>query len=165
MMQLKTRVVLLLLFQLIFGINKNYGQSSVVTCGTDAVGTDGTVSYSVGQIDYMNFGEEGYFFNEGVQQPFEFFELDLITNEPSLFQVLLYPNPTHDKFTIKVSDVSRNDLSYQLFDVSGKQLKKGELVGEETDVDISGMADATYLLLLYLDNRILKSIKIIKNHY
>lgn len=162
-MILKKKIVLLILFQLFIGINENYGQSSPLSSGGDGFGAGGSISYSVGQIDYTNFDEGGYFISEGVQQPFEFFNLGFNSNEQLLFEVFVYPNPTQEKFTIKVSETAWDNLSYQLIDLTGKQLKRGQIVLGETEINMSDVAASSYLLLLYSESKPLKSLKIIKN--
>lgn len=45
-------------------------QQAIHTAGGDAVGSAGTVNYSIGQIDYFNFNSTSGAINQGVQQPF-----------------------------------------------------------------------------------------------
>jgi hypothetical protein len=58
----------------------------------------------------------------------------------------IYPNPVTDQFSISLKEGSLLE-SYELVDVSGKCLTKGEL-GSLTQVDFSGMASGMYHLRL-----------------
>jgi len=132
-----------------------------VTSGGDANGTGGSVSYSIGQIDYSNANGTDGNSNEGVQQPFEFFDPDASISNLD-WNVNLFPNPTNDKIVLHVENVPENG-SYQLFDAKGKILIDGTIKTQETTIDVSTFATGSYLLEMNSSNQTSKTIKIIKH--
>ena len=46
-------------------------QNNTITTGADASNTNGSISYSIGQIDYVSSGNASTFINQGLQQPYE----------------------------------------------------------------------------------------------
>ena len=51
-----------------------FAQSAVVSSGNSFSGTDCSVSYTVGQIGYNDYSGN-MLFNEGVQQPYEIYDI------------------------------------------------------------------------------------------
>lgn len=136
-------------------------QSNTVSTGGDATGTGGSVSYSIGQIDYQNsLGATGDY-HQGVQQPFEFYK-ELSLNEMTPWSSTIFPNPTFESIIVKVHPYS-GQLSYQLFDISGKLLAQGDIEGEETTIPMLSYAPGNYQLRINENNQQIETIKIIKN--
>ena len=133
-------------------------QNNTVVTGSDASGTNGTVSYSIGQVDYINAtGSDGNI-NQGVQQPYEFFN-DLGINENSLI-VSIFPNPTTDIITINFSSI--NQHSYKLVDMNGKLLLANEITNQKTEIPMSEFSSGIYHLYILKDNKTIETTKIIK---
>jgi len=42
-----------------------------------------------------------------------------------------FPNPTTENLTLQISDYNNEKLSYQLFDMQGKQLSNGQIVAQD----------------------------------
>ena len=72
-------------------------------------------------------------------------------------RIAVFPNPTNDKINI---NTSLRDVSYMLFDLTGRLLQSGEGVKRE-EVDISNYPNAVYLLRIEYDGNIYNK-KIIK---
>lgn len=124
---------------LAYGIN---AQENAVSSGGDATGTGGSVSYSIGQIDYTS-NSNGASYNEGVQQPYEFF-VTVGLEELNNLSIELFPNPVTDELTIKT--IEFDDLGFQLFDNSGKIILFGQLQSEEHQLNVSQLAAGEYHL-------------------
>ena len=92
--------------------------------------------------DLYNYCEDGY-------------PLDI--SELGGSKIAVYPNPTNDKINI---NTSLRDVSYMLFDLTGRLLQSGEEV-KRTEVDISNYPNAVYLLRIEYDGNIYNK-KIIK---
>ena len=93
-------------------------QSNTVCGGAEGVGAGGSVSLTIGQIDYTNNTGTNGSINQGVQQPFEFFKNDGLS-ESSHIVTNIYPNPTNE-FVILEIGAHPDDLSYRLYDAGGK---------------------------------------------
>lgn len=135
-------------------------QSNVVSAGTDASGSGGSVSYSVGQIDYTNSNGSGGSVTQGVQQPYEIYRVGL--TEEDLVVLNLYPNPTSDLLVISVNENLKN-LVFNLTDMNGKILLSVPMQGSQTEISLAAFAVGGYHLLVENQQNIIESFKIVKN--
>ena len=138
-------------------------QQSVNCTGGNATGSGGSVSYSVGQIEYTSHTGSAGSVSQGVQQPYE---IITVGEQQSELQISLvaFPNPTADVLTLQISDFKDENLSFQLFDVQGKLLNDGKIVGTQTNLNTLNLNPATYYLnVLNQNNKTIQSFQIIKN--
>ncbi|WP_396210999.1 T9SS type A sorting domain-containing protein [Flavobacterium sp.] len=142
-------------------INVVYAQKSVVASGGKATGTAGTASFSVGQISYKN--PTGNIVSAGVQQPYEIQTLGKSDFDAIQLEMKVYPNPTEGEFQLKISDSNLKNLTYQLFDVNGKNLASQNINQEETAISLKYLNKGVYFLAVLMQNKQLKNFKIIKN--
>jgi hypothetical protein len=73
-------------------------------------------------------------------------------------EIVLYPNPTLDAFTVETSE-DLTGKSFIVHDVSGRVLSSGKLVGNKTTIQISLLSSGTYYLNFPETNQTLKFIK------
>jgi hypothetical protein len=59
-------------------------------------------------------------------------------------------------------DFADRQRSYQLFDLQGRLMRQNAIYQNETQINLSYLSSSTYLLLVYSDNQMTKSFKIIK---
>ena len=139
-------------------------QQSTNTSGGNATGTGGTVSYSVGQMNYTTNTGTGGSACQGVQQPYEIFAITNVDEAKDLnINLSAFPNPTFDFLTLKIESESTKNLSYLLLDINGKLLASQKLDGAETKIAMNNYAAATYFIQITENNNTLKTFKIIKN--
>jgi hypothetical protein len=139
-------------------------QQSTNASGGNATGTGGTVSYSVGQMNYTTNTGTGGSACQGVQQPYEIFTVTSVDEAKDLnINLSAFPNPTFDNLTLKVESASTKNLSYSLFDMNGKLLATQKLEGTETKISMNNYAAATYFIKIIENNNTIKTFKIIKN--
>ncbi|MFT5779858.1 MAG: hypothetical protein ACI837_002817 [Crocinitomicaceae bacterium] len=150
---------LLYAFTIFLG-SSGYAQQNTVAAGGEASGTGGTVSYSIGQVDYINAQGTNGSVNQGVQQPFEFYPLGL--GEETFAHVTLFPNPTNE-FIILQFETITNGLSYLLYDGRGRLLANGNIEQIETQIDMRAFTSGEYTLSILNGANKIQSIKIIKN--
>ncbi|HSD13092.1 MAG TPA: T9SS type A sorting domain-containing protein [Flavobacterium sp.] len=74
--------------------------------------------------------------------------------------LLLYPNPSSEKITVKTNQYQDNP-TYFITDQTGRLIKKGQLNDMETTIDISQMTRGLYFFRI--DDNHKNSIKLIKN--
>lgn len=146
------------------GLTGLQAQESVNATGGNASGSGGSVSYSVGQVVYTtNAGTSGSV-AQGVQQPYEISVVTGIEEAKGInLSVTAYPNPTTDFLQLKVENEKLKDLSYQLFDMSGKLLQNEKITSNQTSIVMSNLVPATYFVKVIQGNKEVKSFKIIKN--
>jgi hypothetical protein len=137
-------------------------QESINAIGGDATGSGGSVAYSLGQVVYTTQIGAGGRVAQGVQHAYEIF-LGL-EDAPSIFSLLVFPNPTTDDLTLQVIDFEKESLTYQVYDMQGKLLLSGQIKAQQTQIQSSKWPSATYFIhVLDSGHRKVQSFKIIKN--
>lgn len=135
-------------------------QNNSVSAGGNASSSSGTVSYSFGQIASQKLGASSYNKIQGVQQPYEIstpFNISLIGAD---IELMVFPNPTFNIVTIRVSQPS--GLRYSLFTIHGKLIMSNEINEFSTQMDLSSLASSSYLLRVTNKGQVVKNFKIIK---
>ena len=59
-------------------MSKGFSQQTNASAGTDATGSTGSASITIGQQDYSNYSGSTGYSNEGVQHPKELFGIDYL---------------------------------------------------------------------------------------
>jgi len=138
-------------------------QESVNASGGDASGIGGTVAYSVGQVVYITNTNTYGTVSQGVQQAYEIFTLGSKETKLNIL-ISVFPNPTVDNLTLQIGDYNNEKLSYQLFDLQGKLLNKGQLTEKQTQIITARLPAATYFIdVVNQENKKVQSFRIIKN--
>lgn len=149
---------------LCLGLTQLHAQVATPASAGNATGNGGSVSYTVGQVVYTVAGSSGTV-EQGIQQPYK---ISLITGlegtEGITLQYSAYPNPTTHAVTLKVEDFKTVELTYQLYDLTGKQIENKKVKANETSIDMSDLTEAIYLLKLIDNNREVKIFKIFKSN-
>ncbi len=159
----KVKLIAVLLLGL--GLTGLQAQTAIPATGGNASGNGGSVSYSVGQVVYTtNTGGANGSVAQGVQQPFEISVVTGIDEANGItLQCSAYPNPTTDFLKLKVENFKTENLTYQLYDISGKLLENKKIEGNETSITMSNLVSATYFVKVTESNKEVKTFKIIKN--
>lgn len=159
MKHLKLTLSTLLLFCII-GVQS---QETIPVSGGDATGSDGTSAYSIGQIVYTTHTGLDGSLAQGVQQPYEISVIDGIEEANGInLELLVYPNPTNDFLNLVIED-NNELLSYQLYDINGQIIHKEKIIGIETTIMMEFLVPGNYLLIVFDDEKVIKTFKIIKN--
>ena len=159
------RLKLSALLLLGLGLTGLQAQTSVNATGGNASGSGGSASYSVGQLAYTtNTGTNGSV-SEGVQQPFEISVVTGIEEAKDIFlNVSAYPNPTTDYLELKVENLQLSELSYKLYDISGKVYQNKEIGNSITKIEMQNLPQGIYFIkVIDTKNKEFKTFKIIKN--
>lgn len=141
------------------------GQESVVSTGGNIAGSDGEVSYTIGQVVYTTYQGEEVAMSQGVQQPFEVFEVftSLDTNSIIGLSISVYPNPVSDQVILTAGDdLDTSGMTYCLYNTRGEKLQNEKLQGMHTDIRVGHLPSATYFIKVIQDDIEIKTIKIIK---
>lgn len=142
-----------------------WAQDAVLTSGGDAAASQGSVSFSVGQVAYTSQSSQSGVVNAGVQQPVK---VIMVGNEEPLSDVTLgiYPNPTMDNLILELSgEYPEVGLySFSLFDLCGKPLLKERLLSNSVMVPLDAYANGMYLLKVSHNNDVIKTFKVIKTN-
>ena len=149
-------------FCLLFTVEFTFAQAALTASGGEAVGDGGTLSYTIGQVDYIQASGSGGTASQGVQQPFT---ITVLGNEdyPGIeLKAVVFPNPTTNYINLIITNVVAEDLSYQLFDMNRRIISSHKITNQETIIPMERLASTTYLLYVLDQNSQLKVFKIIK---
>jgi hypothetical protein len=146
------------------GLTGLQAQESVNATGSNASGSGGSASYSVGQVVYStNTGTNGSV-SEGVQQPYEIFVVTGLEEAKNIsLSVSAYPNPTTDYLTLSIEEFDISNVYYQLYDMNGKLLQNAKIIGNQTSIAMGNLVPANYFVKVIQGNKEVKTFKIIKN--
>lgn len=146
---------------LLLGFSYTYAQQSVNAAGGNGTGTGGSISFSVGQLDYVSASGANGSVSQGVQQAIEIYTLGTDAIPSIKLECSIYPNPTADLLFIK-NENSDLTFHYQLFDISGKMMASSSKMVQLDQIDMTSFVSGTYLLRIQTNNNLTKSFKIIK---
>ena len=157
----KTHLLLMLI--LLIGFNSIHAQQATLSSGGNATGSGGSISYSIGQIDYvMATGATGSV-SQGLQQPFEISILSGNEFTQISLEMMVYPNPTTSYVNLMIENYDFQNLNFQLFDLAGKQILNEKITSSETKIDLNNLSKNVYLLQVMNQTSTIKTFKIIKN--
>lgn len=139
-------------------------QQNTVTTGGNASGAEGSVSYSIGQIDYTSTSNLNGTVSQGLQQPYEIYPLKVDELFSSL-EINLFPNPATDFIHLTFGDISQTEiLNYQLTDASGRLIQSASIQEKDTEISVQDLEPASYFLTVLVSNKPAKTFTLIKNH-
>jgi len=135
-------------------------QSGVVATGANATGSGGSVSFSVGEIDYQNYVTVHGALYGGVQHPFEM--TTGISATPLLAgDVMLCPNPAGEYTLLRLSD-KVSATNYRLLNLCGQTIRREPVTGLLTVILLGEMPSGCYMLELYESAKVVKSLLFMK---
>ena len=138
-------------------------QQSILSTSKDAEGSNGSVSYSVGQTAYLTKSGISGLIIEGVQQPYEIqFFPGVDERKENELKCSVYPNPTSGEVTLKIEQQSQVSLQYKLADIRGNILSEQPVENCPQTIPMESFSSGTYFLTILEKETILKTYKIIK---
>ncbi len=99
---------------------------------------------------------------QGVQQPFEINVVSGIDDIYGIELLMAYPNPVKDFLIVKIPNNELSYFSYKLYNMSGSMIRNAKVSSVETSIIMNKLKPATYLLRIFVDNKEVKTFKIIK---
>ena len=152
-----------LLISTLFSLSTNLtAQNNTVSAGGDAEGSNGSVSFTVGQVVFTSSEGTNGSVNQGVQQPYD---VDIITGfERNDIELTLYPNPTLGQFNLSIADSRASEYSIQLFDAAGRLLLNKKQLLELNSISLESYSTGTYVLSVFKKDELIKSFRIVRNY-
>ena len=143
----------------LFSLNNAYSQSSFVASGGNSESLNTlNIDYSIGQIFYQNVSKN-INYKEGVLQSF-YVDGDVI--EFDFISLKAYPNPTTNKIYISLGIDDIGALSYSVSSVNGAYIMEGTIDSNPFSLDVSTLANGVYFVHIFKQEKLNKTIKIIK---
>lgn len=138
---------------------------TIITSGSNATGSSGSVTYSIGQVFYTYIGlQTVYNVEQGIQHQEKDENLGTPEIEKPTTEIFVFPNPTADfvNLSMKGDELESANRSYRLYDLQGRLLKQNIITQTETQVSLNNFSSSLYILTVYVDNKLYKSFKILK---
>jgi hypothetical protein len=139
-------------------------QSNVLTAGGDASSAAGSVSYSIGQVDYTSAGSAAGFLSQGVQQPYELFAVGVLNYSDAWLSAVCFPNPTRFSVVLALSEMPEPGTRIELFDEAGRLISSDALTSVRTHIPMESLSAGTYFLLLHKHLGLQQTFRIIKQN-
>ena len=139
---------LLTLFVSCLMVSSVIAQSNIVAGGGDATSSTGSVSYSIGQIDFQYSSSADYSVSEGVQQTYSFDTALSIDDIQYDFQLSIWPNPSADEMNIEFTTSYELPLSLVITDVKGAIVGNRSVTQGQYSFDVNTWAAGTYYVNL-----------------
>jgi hypothetical protein len=147
-----------------FGLRAVVAQENTDALGGMAYGTGGSVSYSIGQIDYESASGTGGSITEGLQQPYEIMVISGIEDNDINLAFAVFPNPTADFVVLSIQNANTLNMTYALLDIEGKLIEKQEVNGSQTTIAMKDLANGIYFIKVLNKSTEVKIFKVIKNN-
>jgi hypothetical protein len=137
-------------------------QQAVLTAGADGSGPGGSLSFSVGQVDYLFSQSSQGSASQGVQQTYPELEIavaELVADQP----MRLYPNPARGWANL---ELPLGDYRWRadLFDAQGKLIEAFRPSGGLTPLPFADLASGTYLLRVFRDEVYYGQFRLVATH-
>lgn len=155
--------LIIALLGLLYWPGELFSQENTDAAGGNAYGTGGTVSYSIGQLDYLTATGPGGTITDGVQQPYEIMIVSGIEDTTIKLALSVYPNPATDIVTLSVENSNTRDMAYHLYDLQGKIIQSKKLDGSQTLITLTELSNNIYFIKVLVKDNEVKTFKIIKN--
>ncbi len=136
-----------------------FSQQATISAGGDAVGSNGSINYSIGQVVYSVTNNENISIIEGVQQPY----IILLTTgnqEDVSLKFKAFPNPTVDVLHLVTGDFE--GFEYSLYTYSGQKLTTKPILSTNTEINMSTYKAGVYILRVKSAHKEYKTFKILK---
>jgi hypothetical protein len=161
---IKNKVIGSTLCLMLFFHAWSFAQEAVPTTGGEALGAGGTVSYTIGQVAYNTYSSASNSEAQGVQQPYEISVVTSIYEQVVVgIECNVFPNPSTRFLQLQIEGDNLEEVTYQLYDVSGKLLEINQVDARLTTINMEKYVSATYLLYVRKENQTMQTFKIIKN--
>ncbi len=139
-------------------------QETIPAAGGNAIGSGGSVSFTIGQTFYTAPNGADGSVSQGIQQPYEISTVTGIEQAMGIdLAMAVFPNPVTDFLVLRVDQYDQESLFYKLLDIQGRLIKIGKIVEEETLIDMVGTIPSVYLLRVLDNEKYIKTFRIIKN--
>ena len=156
--------VILVFFSVLCGLNILFAQENTDALGGMAYGTGGSISYSIGQIDYETTSGPGGSITEGLQQPIEILTITGFEDNNINLNFEIFPNPTTDFVVLSVYNKKTVNMFYTIYNLDGKLIETQELAGSQTTIAMKELSNGIYFIKVMQKSSEIKVFKVIKNN-
>ena len=159
---MKNNILFFLSVLFSFSMKAQTSHQVLSASGGDAMGSGGSVAYSLGQIVYTTHTGTTGSVAQGVEQAYEIYSVGI--KETALnISLSIFPIPTSDFLTLKVEDYNNEILFFYLLDEQGKLILSEQIKNQNTQLSMSTLAHGSYFINIVQTNKKIQTFKVIKN--
>ena len=129
-----------IVFCLLITVEFTFAQAALTASGGEAVGGGGSLSYTIGQVDYIQASGSGGTASQGVQQPFTITVLGNDDFSSIELKAVVFPNPTTNYINLIISNVANESFSHRLFNMNKRLISRHDIINQETTIPIEKRA-------------------------
>jgi hypothetical protein len=150
-----------LLLNLLFCTCFVNAQKAVTSGGANTVSMSGNMSFVVGQVDYINTGNNATL-SQGVLQVYNRFPINYVFNVDNTNTIQIWPNPVSNNLFIQIDDKPVTDASYKVLDLNGQLVENNRIASSNTIIDMQKYPSGIYVVKIIYSNKKSVNFKIIK---
>lgn len=139
-----------------------FGQDAISTSGANRTTSSGSISFTVGQLNYVHLKNSGGSISQGVQHAYKVYTTN-IKDIKLVNYVSLYPNPSSDQVFIDVKGNQLQNGTFKFIDNGGKLIKEGLINQDITVLDLKEFPTATYFIKIFESQTEIETFKLVKN--
>lgn len=137
-----------------------YGQEVISCQGESYSNASGSIEFTIGEVIIATETDGSNSLTQGFHQTnWNFVGLE---NHYGNLEAIIYPNPMNTDLTIKSENF--DGVSYMMYNATGKIVVEGMLVSHESSIDVEKFAKGSYNLVLFKEDKKMKTFKLIKQH-
>ncbi|MFN2396828.1 MAG: T9SS type A sorting domain-containing protein [Bacteroidales bacterium] len=157
-----SRGIVLIVLICILSTSKLSAQEVIAGAGNHYEAGEIGISWTLGETVTETFKAADIKLTQGFHQP-----VITIVSVDEIFvpgyEITAFPNPTKSFVTIRIEAAELENLTYMLYDFNGKLIQHNLVESFETMVSLEELDPALYFIRIMKNNKIITSIKLIKN--
>lgn len=159
----KWKFILLLCSLLMGGYTTQlHAQRGTAAAGGDHNNTVGSLSFTIGLVDYDYLLAPNCEMTLGHQQPHEFWVVTEVESSQIPVEVTVYPNPASDHIVVQVSHYENEVVDLTLIDQNGRPVKSAQFSGGKVVLGLDDLSLGIYFVKVSHEGESLKVYKILK---
>ena len=152
-----------LIFSMFFLFSSVHSQQAFLTSGGDSVGgSDGSFSYSAGQVFYNTYEGSGGRIIQGMQFLISETILSTFPFPESSIEAIIYPNPSDVSVVLILKNLPSATFSFSMCDLQGRSLVSGRLTNQRTKIPLTDFSTGSYVLKVKQNDRLIKTFQLLK---
>jgi hypothetical protein len=148
-------------YAIIFFQNILFSQISINSSFNNVTQSAGEINYSIGQVFFENHSNNSQSISNGIHSYVEIRSLNRSYKNKKI-NLSVYPNPTSNILNITFQKSNFENSKYQIFNIKGDLVKKGNITTQNTIINIDNLPSAMYYLFIYRKGKTKASFKILK---
>ncbi len=140
---------------------QSLSQDVIGSSGDYFVGSNGSLSSTIGESETETIGTGKNILTQGFQQGSVVITSLNIIPQADL-EVNVFPNPATNYIILQIKNLNEKSLQYVIYDLEGKEFMRRNVTSFEEKIDLQNLKPSIYLLKVLYNSDELNIYKIIK---